>query len=185
MADKWGDPFKNELVSHVPELRAFARGLARDRTLGDDIVQEALLRAWAKSHTFESGTNMRAWLFTILRNVFYERGRRQSREVEDPDQVIANATPSRPNQESSVALTQLDAAMNRLPVEQREALILVGASGFTYEQAAEIIGCAAGTVKSRVSRAREVLAVELDHHERRGGANARTQGSAALKLEDE
>lgn len=161
------DPdFRDELVTHLPELRAFARGLARNRAVGDDVVQEALLRAWSKSHTFRPGTNMRAWLFTILRNVFYERGRRVHREIEDPDQTIANAVGSRPNQESNVALGQLDAAMSRLPDEQREALILVGASGFTYEQAAEIVGCAPGTVKSRVSRARELLATQLDYTER-------------------
>jgi RNA polymerase sigma-70 factor (ECF subfamily) len=121
-------------------------------------VQEALLRALANIHSFQPGTNMSAWLFTILRNHFRSEYRKRRREVEDADGHYAESLTSHPEQHGQLELSEFRTALNKLPDEQREALILVGASGFSYEEAAEICGCAIGTVKSRVNRARTRLA---------------------------
>ena len=142
----------------MPGLRAFAISLCGNVDRADDLVQEALLRALANIHSFQPGTNMSAWLFTILRNHFRSEYRKRRREVEDADGHYAESLTSHPEQQGHLELTEFRTALNKLPDEQREALILVGASGFSYEEAAEICGCAIGTVKSRVNRARTRLA---------------------------
>jgi len=149
---------KAELISHIPNLRAFAISLCGNASRADDLVQEALLKAWSNLDRFEEGTNMRAWLFTILRNVYFSEFRKRRREVEDPEGVLSENLSIDPAQHGHMDLQDFKAALSELPDDQREALILVGASGFSYEEAAEIADCAIGTVKSRVNRARSRLA---------------------------
>jgi RNA polymerase sigma-70 factor (ECF subfamily) len=155
---------RDEMLATVPALRAFAMSLCRDVDRADDLVQTTLLRAWGHIDSFEAGTNMAAWLFTILRNGFNSEYRKHRREVADVDGVYAASLTSPPEQEAHVELEEFREALGRLPVEQCEALVLVGASGFSYEQAAEICGCAVGTIKSRVNRARsklvEIMSIE-------------------------
>ncbi len=149
---------RDAMLSAVPSLRAFAISLCGNVDRADDLVQETLLRAWANIHSFEPGTNMSAWLFTILRNLFRSEYRKRRREVADGDGAYAESMKTQPEQSSRVEFEEFRAALNKLPTDQREALILVGASGFSYEEAAEICGCAVGTIKSRVNRARTRLA---------------------------
>jgi RNA polymerase sigma-70 factor (ECF subfamily) len=158
------DSVRQEILGAVPGLRAFAISLCGNVDRADDLVQEALLRALANIHSFQPGTNMSAWLFTILRNHFRSEYRKRRREVEDADGHYAEGLTSHPEQQGHLELTEFRSALNRLPDEQREALILVGASGFSYEEAAEICGCAIGTVKSRVNRARTRLAELMAIH---------------------
>jgi RNA polymerase sigma-70 factor (ECF subfamily) len=146
------------MLAAVPSLRAFAISLCGNVDRADDLVQEALLRAWANLASFEPGTNMSAWLFTILRNLFRSEYRKRRREVEDADGRYAETLKSHPEQTGRVEFSEFRAALGKLPSDQREALILVGASGFSYEDAAAICGCAVGTIKSRVNRARTRLA---------------------------
>ena len=146
------------MLAAVPSLRAFAISLCGNVDRADDLVQEALLRAWANLDSFEPGTNMSAWLFTILRNLFRSEYRKRRREVEDADGSYADTLKTQPEQTSHVEFKEFTTALNKLPEDQREALILIGASGFSYEEAAEICGCAVGTIKSRVNRARTRLA---------------------------
>jgi RNA polymerase sigma-70 factor (ECF subfamily) len=152
------------MLAAVPSLRAFAISLCGNVDRADDLVQEALLRAWANLDSFEPGTNMSAWLFTILRNLFRSEYRKRRREVEDADGSYAESLTSLPEQNSRLEIDEFREALKLLPAEQRESLILVGASGFSYEEAAQICGCAVGTIKSRVNRARtrlaELLAIE-------------------------
>ncbi len=149
---------RDAMLSAVPSLRAFAISLCGNVDRADDLVQETLLRAWANIHSFEPGTNMSAWLFTILRNLFRSEYRKRRREVPDGDGTYAESMKTQPEQGGRVEFEEFRAALNKLPTDQREALILVGASGFSYEEAAEICGCAVGTIKSRVNRARTRLA---------------------------
>ncbi|MEZ5647976.1 MAG: sigma-70 family RNA polymerase sigma factor [Alphaproteobacteria bacterium] len=149
--------FKSEFLRLLPNLRAFARSLCGNMALADDLTQEALLRAWNNRDSFQPGTNMQAWLFTILRNSFYSSIRKKSREVEDPDGLYAQRLEIAPQQQNGLELKELRHGLSLLPTEQREAIILVGASGYSYEEAATICGCAIGTIKSRVSRARRAL----------------------------
>jgi RNA polymerase sigma-70 factor (ECF subfamily) len=142
----------------VPSLRAFAISLSGNVDRADDLVQETLLRALANIHSFQPGTNLSAWLFTILRNLFRSEYRKRKREVEDADGSFAESLKSNPDQIGRVEFQEFRAALAQLPPEQREALILVGASGFSYEEAADICDCAVGTIKSRVNRARGRLA---------------------------
>src|ERR1044072_1103821 len=146
------------ILAGVPSLRAFAISLCGNVDRADDLVQETLLRALANIHSFQPGTNMSAWLFTILRNHFRSEYRKRRREVEDADGHYAESLTSHPEQHGQLELSEFRGALSKLPEEQREALILVGASGFSYEAAADICGCAIGTVKSRVNRARPRLA---------------------------
>lgn len=138
---------RQEILGSVPGLRAFAISLCGNVDRADDLVQEALLRALANIHSFQPGTNMSAWLFTILRNHFRSEYRKRRREVEDADGHYADSLTSHPEQHGQLELSEFREALAKLPEEQREALILVGASGFSYEEAAEICGCAIGTVK--------------------------------------
>ncbi len=152
--------FKDDLIALLPNLRAFARSLCGNPDWADDIVQETILRAWASQHAFEPGTNLKAWMFTILRHYFYNevRKRRHSAEVRsaDPPQAIVDEC-----QPLQLHLADLSRELNKLPAEQREALILTSVHGFSYEQVASICNCALGTAKSRVARARRALTERL------------------------
>jgi len=149
---------RQELLQTLPTLRAFAISLIGDVERADDLVQETVLKAWSNFDSFKEGTNLRAWLFTILRNEFYSQMRKKRREVEDVDGAMSNSLAESPRQQAHLELQDFRAALAELPDEQREALVLVGASGLSYEEAAEICDCAVGTIKSRVSRARDRLA---------------------------
>jgi RNA polymerase sigma-70 factor, ECF subfamily len=152
---------REAMLGVVPSLRAFAMSLCGNVDRADDLVQETLLRAIANINSFEPGTNMSAWLFTILRNLFRSEYRKRRREVEDGDGRYADTLKSHPEQYGRVEFEELREALAKLPPDQREALILVGASGFSYEEAAAICDCAVGTIKSRVNRARTRLAQQL------------------------
>jgi len=156
-----GDP-RDELVDHLPALRAFALSLTREGSAADDLVQDTIVKAWTNMDKFQPGTNLRAWLFTILRNTFYSARRKTRREVSDTDGIHAARLATRPDHDGRLAMTDFRVAFAQLPVEQREALILVGASGFSYDDAARMTGVAVGTVKSRANRGRRRLA-ELLH----------------------
>lgn len=158
------DP-RDELVDHLPALRAFALSLTRDGASADDLVQDTIVKAWTNMDKFQVGTNLRAWLFTILRNTFYSARRKTKREVSDVDGAHAARQATRPEHDGRLALNDFRAAFTQLPDEQREALILVGASGFSYEEAANMTGVAVGTVKSRANRGRRRLAELLHLHE--------------------
>jgi RNA polymerase sigma-70 factor (ECF subfamily) len=149
---------RKSVLSAVPSLRAFAISLCGNVDRADDLVQETMLRALANIDSFQPGTNMSAWLFTILRNHFRSEYRKRRREVEDTDGHYADSLKSQPEQHGQVEFREFKEALGHLPSDQREALILVGASGFSYEEAANICGCAVGTIKSRVNRARTRLA---------------------------
>ncbi|WBU52909.1 RNA polymerase sigma factor [Paracoccus sp. SCSIO 75233] len=160
--DMSGPSPRDELVDHLPALRAFALSLTREGASADDLVQDTIVKAWTNMDKFQAGTNLRAWLFTILRNTFYSARRKTKREVSDADGVHAARLATRPEHDGRLALNDFRTAFQQLPDEQREALILVGASGFSYEEAAEMTGVAVGTVKSRANRGRRRLA-ELLH----------------------
>jgi RNA polymerase sigma-70 factor (ECF subfamily) len=158
------DDVRGAMLGAVPSLRAFAISLCGDVDRANDLVQETLLRAWSHLDSFEPGTNMSAWLFTILRNHFRTEYRKRRREVEDADGGYAERLTAREEQTAHIEFGELREALLKLSADQREALILVGASGFSYEEAAKICNCAVGTIKSRVNRARlrlaEILGVE-------------------------
>ncbi|HTK33676.1 MAG TPA: sigma-70 family RNA polymerase sigma factor [Caulobacteraceae bacterium] len=149
--------FKHELVKLIPHLRAFARTLCGDATAADDLAQDAVMKAWDARASFQIGTNMKAWTFMILRNQFYSEKRRSWRQTQLDQEAAERTLVATDDPEAPVALDEMRLALGMLPSEQREALILVGAGGFAYEEAADICGCAVGTVKSRVSRARRAL----------------------------
>jgi len=151
------DEFKEQLGAVIPHLRAFGRSLSGSRDLADDLVQETLLKAWAARKRFQAGTNMRAWTFIILRNLFLSQMRR-ARFKGEWDELTASKILAAPaSQDRHIELSDMQRALMHLPQPQREALILVGAGGFAYEEAAEICGCAVGTIKSRVARGRVAL----------------------------
>jgi RNA polymerase sigma-70 factor, ECF subfamily len=150
-------PVKEAMLRLVPNLRAFAVSLCGNIERADDLVQETLLKAWNNIDDFEEGTNLRAWLFTILRNTYFSECRRRRREVEDRDGTKALDLAVHPGQQGHLDMEDFRAALNQLPPDQREALVLVGAAGFSYEEAAAISQCAVGTIKSRVNRARVKL----------------------------
>jgi RNA polymerase sigma-70 factor (ECF subfamily) len=149
--------FKADLVSAVPMLRGFARSLCGNRDRADDLVQETLAKAIANREKYREGTNLHAWLVTILRNQYYSEGRRRWREVSDAEGTYAARLTQAPNHDSAMEMREFLGALQVLPPDQREALILVGASGLSYEEAAEVLSTRVGTVKSRVSRARARL----------------------------
>ncbi len=149
--------FKTALVEAIPNLRAFARSLSGNRDRADDLVQETLAKAIANRERYTPGTNLSAWLVTILRNQYYTEGRKRRREVADSDGIYAASLTSAPQQGGHLELTDFLGALQQIPDDQREALILIGASGFSYEEAAKILDTRVGTVKSRVSRARARL----------------------------
>jgi RNA polymerase sigma factor (sigma-70 family) len=153
--------FRAELTKALPGLRAFALSLVADASRADDLVQETVLRAWASQNLFAAGSNLKAWLCTILRNQFYTECRKRKREIEDVDGAAAAQLTAPAAQEHGSDLQTVWSHIGKLPELQREALLLVGAQGLTYEAAAEVMGCQTGTVKSRVSRARAMLVAEL------------------------
>jgi RNA polymerase sigma-70 factor (ECF subfamily) len=154
-----GSIFSREsLVATMPNLRAFAISLCGDEHTANDLVQETLLKAWANGDKFENGTNLKAWLFTILRNSYFSRLRGTRREINDEDGAAAAQLSTHPEQHGHMDMQDFLQALGELSADQREALLLVGAEGFSYEEAAEICGCAVGTIKSRVNRARSRLA---------------------------
>ncbi|MAK99102.1 MAG: RNA polymerase subunit sigma-70 [Citromicrobium sp.] len=149
--------FKRELTGVVPHLRAFARGLCGRPDMADDLVQETLMKAWAAQERFEPGTSMRAWTFVILRNAYLTDMRRNRFRGEYDENVAERILTAPAGQEEPIHLSDMHRALLTLPPERREALLLVGAGGFSYEEAANICGCAVGTIKSRVGRARAAL----------------------------
>lgn len=151
------DP-RDALPDHLPALRAFAISLTRNIAEADDLVQDTIVKAWTNIDKFTTGTNLQAWLFTILRNTFYSRHRKHRREVADPDGIRAAGLYVKPDHDGRLAFADFQRAFDTLSPEHREVLILVGASGFSCEEAAEMMGVAVGTVKSRTNRARKRLA---------------------------
>lgn len=158
------DSLCEPLIKAVPNLRAFAISLCGDVDRADDLVQETLVKAWNNLASFERGTNLKAWLFTILRNTYFSECRKLRREVKDPDGELAAKLAVQPEQHGHMDLVDFKAALAKISDDQREALILVGAEGFSYEEVANICGCAVGTIKSRVNRARVRLAELLRIH---------------------
>ena len=148
---------KDELITHLPALRAFALSLTRNRATADDMMQDTVLKAWSNMDKFKPGTNMRAWLFTILRNNFYSSRRKLNREVADVDNAFSDQLAVKPDHDGRLQMMDFKKAFAQLPDEHREALILVGANGFSYEDAGVMCGVATGTMKSRVNRARTKL----------------------------
>src|SRR3954466_8820254 len=149
---------RDAMLAAVPSLRAFAISLTGNFDRADDLVQDTLVRALANIDRFERGTNLNAWLFTILRNLFHSEWRKMKREVEDVEGAYAARLSTIPEQGGRLDLADFRTALGNLPADQREALLLIGASGFSYEEAAQICECAVGTIKSRVNRARSRLA---------------------------
>ena len=161
-SDQDDETFRQDLLRSLPHLRAFARGLCGRPDYADDLVQETAIKAWAARERFTPGTNMRAWTFAILRNHYLSELRRSRRQADyDPDAAERLLT-MEADQEDPLHLSDMDKALQKLSAERREALLLVGASGFTYEEAAHVSECAVGTMKSRVARARAELTALLD-----------------------
>jgi RNA polymerase sigma-70 factor (ECF subfamily) len=151
------DP-RDELVEHLPAMRAFAISLTRNGAIADDMVQDTLVKAWTNIEKFQVGTNMRAWLFTILRNTYYSSRRKAKREVSDVDGIFTESLAEKPAHDGHLQMNDFRVALAKLKDEQREALLLIGALGFSYEEAAATCGVAVGTIKSRTNRARKQLA---------------------------
>ena len=176
------DEFKRGMLELIPFLRAFARSLCGNPESADDLAQETLVNAWQARNMFTAGTNLKAWLFTILRNQFYSDRRRAWRQA-PWDQEAAERLPGLSDEQSWAAeLSDMARALGVLSDEQREALILVGAGGFSYEDAAAICHCAVGTVKSRVARARKSLMAVLDGEEPLPSAPQAAKGDAAHEI---
>ena len=154
--------FRQDLTELIPHLRAFARSLCQNAATADDIAQDTMLKAWKARNQFKPGTNLKAWTFTILRNRFYSYKRRSWRATPLDQEVAEQTIVANSNPEKSIELNDLRRGLDSLPDDQREALILVGASGLSYDEAAEICECAVGTIKSRVSRARKALTVIME-----------------------
>jgi RNA polymerase sigma-70 factor, ECF subfamily len=149
--------FRDDLIAAIPGLRAFGFSLTSRSDRADDLVQETLMKAWKHHESFQEGTNIKAWLYTILRNEFYSQLRKRRREVEDADGHFSSRVAVQAEQHGHLDMADLKSALELLPEDQREAIILVGASGFSYEEAATICKVAVGTIKSRVNRARRKL----------------------------
>jgi RNA polymerase sigma-70 factor (ECF subfamily) len=150
--------FRTALLAEIPHLRAFAVSLSGSFSLADDLVQETLLKAWSHAASFLPGTNLRAWLFTILRNCHYSFHRKYRHEIADADGIYAAQVAVQPSQQAHLDMLDLRQALLKLPLEQREALVMVGAMGLSHEEAALICAVAPGTIKSRLSRGRVRLA---------------------------
>ena len=183
MADD--EAFKRELVKLIPHLRAFARTLCWEAAAADDLAQDAMLKAWDARGSYQMGTNMKAWTFMILRNQFYSDKRRSWRQTQLDQDAAERTLVAIDDPEAPVALDELRLGLAMLPPEQREALILVGAGGFAYDEAAKICNCAVGTVKSRVSRARRALHAILESggYDRDGRAAGDAMGSILADAE--
>ncbi|MBW8813217.1 MAG: sigma-70 family RNA polymerase sigma factor [Caulobacterales bacterium] len=153
------EAFRRDLIALIPRMRAFARTLSGDATAGDDLAQEGLASAWAARNSYRAGTNLKAWVYMIMRNQFYSEKRRSWRIVSLDSETAERTIPAISDPTATVELDELRRAMLMLPEDQREALILIGAGGCSYEEVAAMCACALGTVKSRVSRARDRLAL--------------------------
>lgn len=173
--------FSEEFVALLPSMRAFARSLCRNRAEADDLAQTAMMNAWRARHSYTPGTNLRAWLYTILRNQYISE-RRRAAAWRSTTSVEDTVLPVPQNQEAKVEMNDLQSALMKLPEEQREALILVGAGGFAYHEAAELCGCAVGTIKSRVARARRALAAIMGAGE--PDAQDEDKGSEGARSDD-
>jgi RNA polymerase sigma-70 factor, ECF subfamily len=156
------EEFRKQLLAVIPALRGFSRGLCGNRELADDMAQDAMMRAWAAQDSFTPGTNFRAWIFMILRNQFYTTIRRNSRMVSWDPEIAERVLIAQAAQHDGLNLQDVQTAMQKLPAEQREVLILIGANGLSYEEAAEVMGCAIGTIKSRLARGRTALATLIN-----------------------
>ncbi len=154
--------FRDDMLALIPSLRSFARGLCGWRDIADDMAQEAMLRGWAARASFTPGTNFRAWMFMILRNQFYTALRKDKRMTSWDPEVAERMLVEAPAQQDAIHLSDVAGALQKLPLEQREVLLLIGANGASYEEAATIIGCAVGTVKSRLARGRKALALLIE-----------------------
>lgn len=152
---------KDEIVALLPDLRAFARFMCREREAADDLVQNTILAALDKHTQFTLGTNLKGWLFAIMRNRFYSDLRTQRRRPLTIDNDAASPLPAVDNPEATLALKELSSELWKLNPQSREALVLIGAGGFSYEEAAGLCGCSVGTLKARVSRARKYLSDRL------------------------
>jgi RNA polymerase sigma-70 factor, ECF subfamily len=157
------DDVRQELSSALPHLRAFAISLTGDIDRADDLVQEAVVRGLSHLHQFKRGTNFQGWMFTILRNQFHSNYRKRRREVEDADGAYAAKFAVAPEQGARLDFGDFREALTKLSPEQREAILLIGAEGLTYEETAEICNTKVGTIKSRVNRARKRLAELLGY----------------------
>lgn len=151
----------DDIVALLPDLRAFARFMCRDREMADDLVQNTILAALDKQAQFEPGTNLKGWLFTIMRNRFYSDLRSQRRRPTGVEDISTTPIAAVDNPEATLQLKELSSALWKLSPQSREALILVGAGGFSYEEAARLCDCSVGTLKARVSRARKVLSDQM------------------------
>ena len=151
------ESFRAQLVAIIPSLRAFARGLCGTREMADDMAQDAMMRAWAARASYIPDTNFRAWIFRILRNNYYTAFRKNARFTSWDPEAAERLLVTKATQELSIEVADVAKALNQLPAQQREVLMMVAAGGASYEEAAEVIGCAVGTVKSRVSRGRAAL----------------------------
>lgn len=175
------DAFKAELTLVIPQLRAFGRSLSGNRDTADDLVQETLMKAWSARQRFQAGTNMRAWTFIILRNIYLSQMRRTRFTGNWDDLVADRILVTGPNQHGQIELADVQRGLQTLPEAQREALILVGAGGFSYEEAAEICGVAVGTIKSRVARGRVALEAVLTDNSLPSRRSGEVQEKAALE----
>jgi RNA polymerase sigma-70 factor (ECF subfamily) len=173
------DEFKQQMVALIPSLRAFARGLCGNRDLADDLAQEAMARAWAARDSFAMGTNFRAWMFMIVRNQFYTTIRKNSRMSAWDPEAAERLLVTPATQHVGLDLADVEKALARLPDEQREMLMLVAAGGMSYQEAAEVTGCALGTVKSRIARGRIALSRMID-----GAAEPDASDEAAHETKD-
>ena len=153
------ETFRRDLTDLIPRMRAFGRTMSGDATAGDDLAQESLAKAWAARGSYQPGTNLKGWVYMIMRNQFYSEQRRSWRTVPLDQQLAERTVPAISDPTSAIALDELRRAMLMLPARQREALILIGAGGCSYEEVATLCGVPAGTIKSRVSRARDALAL--------------------------
>jgi RNA polymerase sigma-70 factor, ECF subfamily len=170
MADLPFVTVKADLLASLPKLRSYAMSLCRAHDRADDLVQETVTRAIANIHSFEPGSNIMGWLFTILRNQFYSEVRKRRHEIEDLEGSYADNPGTPATQDGHIHFLELQDALGRLAPDHREALMLIGVSGLSYDAAAAHCGCAVGTMKSRVSRARVKLAESLGIHTPFGGA---------------
>lgn len=159
------DGASDDIVSYIPSLRAFARSLCRRDQDPDDLVQETLLRAIEYAHRYRPGTNMRAWLFRIMRSRFYNNIHRVKRETTGAAECASALPQTPPSQESSLQFTEMVAVLEQMPSHYRSALVLVTVLGESYASAAEILDCDIGTIKSRISRARSMLRRVLEETE--------------------
>lgn len=152
----------DDILGHIPALRAYSRALCRSAPDAEDLVQETLLRAIENAHRYRPGTNMRAWLFTIMRNRFFTHCRKAARERTGAADCASLVPQVRPAQEWHMQASELQAALRVMPRHYREAIVLVGALGESYLDAARLLDCDIGTVKSRVNRARTMLRRALE-----------------------